>query len=74
MFLILAASSIGSVLIVCPEWWTGDWSYACQSSDDVTWVDAVFAMMLTASIVALTGVGSGSRKNEYVRYINTKRQ
>lgn len=69
VFFVMAMASVGSMLIVCPEWADTSWNRKCQAIENNECADFLYGMMLTASVMVLVCAGCGRRNDEYVRYI-----
>ena len=70
LFLIMAASSIVSVIIVCPDWLS--LGADCKSSLSVCagWEEVLVSFALVFSVVMVACVGAKThRKGEYEIYI-----
>ena len=70
LFLIMAASSIASVIIVCPDWLS--LGADCKSSHSVCagWEEVFVGFALVFSVVMVACVGAKThRKGEYELYI-----
>lgn len=70
LFLIMAASSIVSVIIVCPDWLS--LGADCKSSASVCagWEEVLVGFALVFSVVMVACVGASKHsENEYELYI-----
>lgn len=70
LFLIMAASSIVSVIIVCPDWLSLGADCKSSASVCVGWGEVLVSFALVFSVVMVACVGAKThRKGEYELYI-----